>query len=340
MLPKLSKSLRELSEKITYRHWVMLAGAASLLLGLLVFVTLNNNEQKQEKTVPVDTVHVVVAKQDIAPKTIIKEGMLEVREMPAHLVPADAVSDVTDVVNRPAKVQIMKDDIVSKRKVLMDISMAGFTGDIPPNCRAVSIGISDVTGVAGFAQPGDFVDVMIISKNGDKMSGRIVLQDVLLLAINKATDSQTSVPKEQTADKKDENKDGKQGDGKDAQQSENVSAEKAKTKAMDKLATATLALRPEEALKLVTEAQEGTLYLTLRPYKPRDKFTTDTKYVHYSSVQAPKKADTGVSRPAVGSFSRPAPAPAPAPASSPVYTAPRSGGIEVIRGTAVSREGF
>ena len=338
MLPKLSKSLRELSEKITYRHWVMLAGVASLILGLLVFVALNNNEPEQEKAVPVDTVHVVVAKQDIAPKTIIKEGMLEIREMPAHLVPADAVSDVTDVVNKPAKVQIMKDDIVSKRKVLMDISMAGFTGDIPPNCRAVSIGISDVTGVAGFAQPGDFVDVMIISKNGDKMSGRIVLQDVLLLAINKATDSQTSVPKEQTADKKAENQGNQQGDGKDAQQSENVSAEKAKTKAMDKLATATLALRPEEALKLVTEAQEGTLYLTLRPYKPRDKFTTDTKYVHYSSVQAPKKADTSVSRPATGSFNRPAAA--PAPASSPSYTAPRSGGIEVIRGTAVSREGF
>ncbi|MGM9539672.1 Flp pilus assembly protein CpaB [Anaerovibrio sp.] len=336
MLPKLSKSLRELSEKITYRHWVMLAGAASLLLGLLVFVTLNNNEPKQEKTVPVDTVHVVVAKQDIAPKTIIKEGMLEVREMPAHLVPADAVSDVTDVVNRPAKVQIMKDDIVSKRKVLMDISMAGFTGDIPPNCRAVSIGISDVTGVAGFAQPGDFVDVMIISKNGDKMSGRIILQDVLLLAINKATDSQTSVPKEQAQDAA--KKDAQQGDGKDAQQSENVSAEKAKTKAMDKLATATLALRPEEALKLVTEAQEGTLYLTLRPYQPKDKFTTDTKYVHYSSVQAPKKADTGVSRPAAGSLNRPAPA--SAPASGPAYTAPKSGGVEVIRGTAVSREGF
>ena len=187
MKEKINRFFADLSEKITYRHWVLLAGAASLILGLLVFAGLNGMGANEEVK-PVNTIHVVVAKQDIAPKTIIKESMVEVREVPASMVSDDAVREVSDIINKPAKVEILKDDIISTRKVLMDITMAGFTGDIPPECRAISIAITDVTGVAGFAKPGDYVDVMLIAKGEEKMTGRIVLQDVLLLAINKNTE--------------------------------------------------------------------------------------------------------------------------------------------------------
>ena len=187
MKEKINRFFADLSEKITYRHWVLLAGAASLILGLLVFAGLNGMGANEEAK-PVNTIHVVVAKQDIAPKTIIKESMVELREVPASMVSDDAVRDVSDIINKPAKVEILKDDIISTRKVLMDITMAGFTGDIPPECRAISIAITDVTGVAGFAKPGDYVDVMLIAKGDEKMTGRIVLQDVLLLAINKTTE--------------------------------------------------------------------------------------------------------------------------------------------------------
>lgn len=332
MATKFSKVFKEALEKITYRHWIMLAGAASILLGVLVFFSLSGRENAKEAE-PVNMVHVVVAKQDIAPKTIIKEAMLEVREMPAHLVPSDAASSVMDVVNKPARVQIMKDDVISGRKVLSDMAMAGFTGSIPPECRAVSIAVTDVTGVAGFAKPGDYVDVMIIAKGDNKMTGHILLQDVQLLAINKIVSQATDIgsadksgsnsSKEGTADK-DGGSDGKSSSA---------------PKAIEKLATATLALAPADAMKLVTEAQEGTVYLMLRPYKPRDRFTIDTKHVHYSTV---KMASAGSSTPkatATAHVARPSVAPAAAPAA-PAVSAPRSGGIEVIRGTSVSREGF
>lgn len=163
------------------------SGRSQLDLGPAGFASLNGMGANEEVK-PVDSIHVVVAKQDIAPKTIIKESMVEVREVPASMVSDDAVREVSDIVNKPAKVEILKDDIISTRKVLMDITMAGFTGDIPPECRAISIAITDVTGVAGFAKPGDYVDVMLIAKGDEKMTGRIVLQDVLLLAINKNTE--------------------------------------------------------------------------------------------------------------------------------------------------------
>ena len=37
-------------------------------------------------------------------------------------------------------------------------------------------------------------------------------------------------------------------------------------------------MKPADALKLAAESQEGTLYLVLRPFKPRDMYTFDTDY--------------------------------------------------------------
>ena len=336
MKDKISRFFTGLSEKITYRHWVILAAVASVALGLLVFAGLNSSLGGDEKPTQVDMVHVVVAKQDIAPKTIIKESMVELREMPASVVSNDAARSVGDIVNKPAKVQIMKDDIVTTRKVLMDITMAGFTGDIPPECRAVSIAITDVTGVAGFAKPGDYVDIMLIAKGDEKMTGRIVLQDVLLLAINK-----TANVKQNTGTANGDTK--KTGDGSDSKTKDSAKETGNDSAPIGDLATATLAVLPEDALKLITEAQEGTLYLALRPYKPRDKFTTDTKYIHYSTTKTSKTAAPAAAPAPVQSAPAPARQPAmqqPAPAAAPMPSTPaRSGGVEVIRGTESTREG-
>lgn len=334
MKEKISRFFAGLSEKITYRHWVLLAGIASLVLGLLVFAGLNGMGANEEAK-PLNTIHVVVAKQDIAPKTIIKESMVEVREVPASMVSDDAVREVSDIINKPAKVEILKDDIISTRKVLMDITMAGFTGDIPPECRAISIAITDVTGVAGFAKPGDYVDVMLIAKGEEKMTGRIVLQDVLLLAINKNTEQKQKATGDGSSG--DTKKTGDSADSKN--QSDKKSADAAKDEAISDLATATLAVLPEDALKLITEAQEGTLYLALRPYKPRDKFTTDTRYIHYSTTKTAKSSGTRTATPAPAT---PAAVRQTVQQSIPVSTpAPKApvGGVEVIRGTTSTREG-
>lgn len=334
MKEKINRFFADLSEKITYLHWVFLAGAASLVLGLLVFAGLNGMGANEEAK-PVNTIHVVVAKQDIAPKTIIKESMVEVREVPASMVSDDAVREVSDIINKPAKVEILKDDIISTRKVLMDITMAGFTGDIPPECRAISIAITDVTGVAGFAKPGDYVDVMLIAKGEEKMTGRIVLQDVLLLAINKNTEQKQKATGDGSSG--DTKKTGDSADSKN--QSDKKSADASKDEAISDLATATLAVLPEDALKLITEAQEGTLYLALRPYKPRDKFTTDTRYIHYSTTKTAKSSGT---RTAPAAPATPAAVRQTVQQSMPIPTpAPKApvGGVEVIRGTTSTREG-
>ena len=339
--------IREFLDKITYRQWVVAAGVVSILLGLMVYFAMSGDDEKAAEKPQTNLVQVVAAKQDIPERTVVKEDMLKVVEVPSELVPEGAFRDVADAVDHPTSTAIQQGDIMTSRKVYVDIRMAGFTGIIPPDCRAVTIPINDVTGVSGFAHPGDYVDIMIISgtkENG--INGRIILQDVLLLGINRTAD----LPNTPTGDSSK-----KDGDKKDNASAQNVGNVNTKASS-DTMATATVALKPADALKLAAASQEGTLYLVLRPFKPRDMYTFDTDYAGVPQGNGQQTA--------APSAPQSAPAPAlSAPQSAPSapsysggsggsgYSAPSSSGssdssmpvlgrtIEVIRGVTSTREG-
>ena len=335
--------IREFLDKITYRQWVVAAGVVSILLGLMVYFAMSGDDEKAAEKPQTNLVQVVAAKQDIPERTVVKEDMLKVVEVPSELVPEGAFHDVADAVDHPTSTAIQQGDIMTSRKVYVDIRMAGFTGIIPPDCRAVTIPINDVTGVSGFAHPGDYVDIMIITgtkENG--VNGRIILQDVLLLGINRTAD----LPNTPIGDSSK-----KDGDKKDDASAANVGSINTKASS-EGMATATVALKPADALKLAAESQEGTLYLVLRPFKPRDMYTFDTDYA--GVPQGNGQAASSSSTPS-------APQPAPAPSYSAPQPAPGSGGysapsssssgdsaslmpvlgrtIEVIRGVTSTREG-
>lgn len=336
--------IREFLDKITYRQWVVAAGVVSILLGLMVYFAMSGDDEKAAEKPQTNLVQVVAAKQDIPERTVVKEDMLKVVEVPSELVPEGAFRDVADAVDHPTSTAIQQGDIMTSRKVYVDIRMAGFTGIIPPDCRAVTIPINDVTGVSGFAHPGDYVDIMVITgtkENG--VNGRIILQDVLLLGINRTAD----LPNTPTGDSSK-----KDGDKKDDARAQNVGSVNTKASS-DTMATATVALKPADALKLAAASQEGTLYLVLRPFKPRDMYTFDTDYAGVPQGNGQQTAAPSAPQ------SAPAPAPS-APQSAPSapsysggsgYSAPSSSGasassmpvlgrtIEVIRGVTSTREG-
>lgn len=329
MKPEFTKQFSEMAEKISYKYWIIFAAIASLLFGILLFIYL---EQKPETPVPAyngEKATVIVAATDIAPRTLIQSNMLTTKEIPVEFVPDDAITDVKDIVGKPAKFQIMRDDIVTDRKVLMDIKMAGFTGTIPPDCRAISIGINDITGISGFAKPGDYVDVLVVSGSGNdsRITSNIILQNILLLAINKTPMySQRNVvvntPANDDGDKNNNSNNNSNVQGNSQPAPSNT--------ASSGVATATLAVSPRDAMELIAAAQSGTVYLVLRPYKPRDTFTTNTEYSKVTNKGATPQG--GQPMPAGGSQPVSNGAAAPAPAQS-------YGSVEVIRGTKVTREG-
>lgn len=311
MLKNLRDILQQLSEKLTYRHWLIIAGAVSCVLGLLVYFSLGSKEadknlaqQEQKKMV-----RVLVAKENIQPRAIIREKMMTFVEIPEEAVPEGALFDVKEASNNPAAIIIMKGDIITKQKLMTDPKMAGFTGTIPPECRAVSIGISDVTGVAGFAVAGDYVDVMVVSgrKEDGRLTGSLLLQNVLLLGINKSGGGADEKPAGTT----NKNEDG------------SVKASR------ETMTTATLALAPKDALKLITTAQNSIVYLVLRPYKPRDKFVAPRDYV----VNTGRLGD-----PLKNQYMRAQHQQHQQQSADSSYSG-AGGSVEVIRGTAATREG-
>lgn len=244
-------------------------------------------DKKVNAPVEFETMKVVTAAVDIPRLTVITDNMVTTVEVPKKFLPEGALNDKLKVINCPASVSIQKGDVLTSKKVYTDVRMAGFPGRIPDNCRAISVPITDVTGIAGFAKPGDYVDVMVVSssKGTGAREGELLFQNVLLLSVNKNAkveqpgaastkkDDKKNDGKDKQTEEKTDSKDKK--DGKKDAGAELDSAIQAETKAM---ANATLALPPEDALKLAVASQNSTVYLTLRPIKPTEVVTTATQY--------------------------------------------------------------
>ena len=252
-MPQISKGLVEKLEQVAPKRLILLAFMVSLLFTLLLYFYLTKLEQ-QEKPPPL--VSVVVAAVDIPEKTVIRAEMLKTLQLPQGLNHSDTVTDLSTVVGKAARTAIFQGDPVTEKKLFSDIRLAGFTGSIPLDKRAMSISITDTTGISGFAQPGDYVDVMLVTDKAypNAISGEMILQNILLLAINKnsaATDGKN--------------------EGRSAQ-----------------MATATLAVDPAAAVQLAVAQTQGTVYLVLRPLHPRDSFVLGTKTVVQSGPAAPE----------------------------------------------------
>lgn len=331
-LPEISGNLKDLLNKVTYRQWVIMAVLFSCLMGLLVYFSLSKEDSAAKNVEKAVTIQVVVAKQNIPERTILKEEMLKIIEVPADIVPKGAYTSVSEALEHPACVPIQQGDIVTDKKVYADVRMAGFAGTIPPNCRAVSVAITDITGMSGFAKAGDTVDIMVITgSKEDGIKGEILMQNVLLLGINKVGE-ETAKPNGGSEEKKSDSKEKGQSEG-------SIQGTR------DDMKTATLALPLDQALKLAVASQKGIIYLVLRPYNPTELFTLDTDF----SLPGDKKEPAQTARqeppaasplPATSATSAtPAMPAAEAPAKAPPVVPNFGSSIEVIRGVESSSVG-
>lgn len=328
-LPEISRNLKDLPNRVTYRQWVIMAVLFSCFMGLLVYFSLSREDSDAKNAEKAMMMQVVVAKQNIPERTILKEEMLKVIEVPADIVPQGAYTSVSEALEHPASMAIQQGDIVTDRKVYADVRMAGFTGTIPPNCRAVSVAITDITGMSGFAKAGDYVDIMVITgSKEDGVKGEILMQNVLLLGINKVGEeaARTSGSSEE-----------KKTDGKEKTQPEgNIQGTR------DDMKTATLALPLDQALKLAVSSQKGLIYLVLRPYQPTDLFTLDKEFSLPGDKKEPAEPVQAEKKEVTEKPEAPAPRTVPAAgAGAAVMPATLGTGrsIEVIRGVESSRTG-
>ena len=132
---------------------------------------------------------VVVAAVDIELGSKVNPQMLTVVEWPQASVPQGAFQDMKDVQDRVVKVGLMRGDAVLDRKLAPAGTQGGLSAVIAEGKRAMTVRVNDVVGVAGFALPGNYVDVMINAQQ-DRAGGQqaqpismTVLEQVLVLAV-------------------------------------------------------------------------------------------------------------------------------------------------------------
>lgn len=260
-------------------------------------------------------VYVVVPREAIRPMQVLEPSMFRMKQISREEMPRNAVTSLAHLKDHVSVQAIVPGAPVERQMVAPRGPELGLPFAVRPPRRALTIAVDPIIGVAGFAKPGDRVDVLATfdTERGVGMVTRTILQDVEIVALG--SEWRPTGQEEPT---------GKEGKA----QPQN---------------TATLAVLPAEAERLILAEARGKLRLALRAiddstYRAR----SGVSEVQVTGVRPPDQ-NAPAPKPVVntGAPYPPAPvAPAPSPvAASPtprVAEAPRPPAereIEVIRGT-------
>jgi pilus assembly protein CpaB len=165
--------------------------AMSLAFGAMaVVIALNWITQHSE----IASTRVVVASRDLGLGTQLREDMLEVIDWPVTSALKGQIAEPKDIYQRVINTAIAHGEPVLSSKLAALGEKGGLSAMLHEGTRAVTVKVNEIVGVAGFALPGNYVDVMVnaTDKSGQVIS-KIVLERILVLAL--AQDASTSETK-------------------------------------------------------------------------------------------------------------------------------------------------
>ena len=127
---------------------------------------------------------IVVASRDIELGQPLNATMLRLVSWPAGALPAGAFSKVEALAGRVLRGQLLKDEPVLESKLAPVGTKGGLSAVIGQGRRAITVKVNEVVGVAGFALPGNFVDVLVNTQDDrNRPVSKIVLERILVLAV-------------------------------------------------------------------------------------------------------------------------------------------------------------
>ena len=208
---------------------------------------------------------VAVALADVNLGQRLMPDMIKIVDWPSGSVPEGAFGDPKQLDGRVLKTSVLRGEPILESKLAPVGTKGGLSAVIAEGKRAITVRVNDVIGVAGFALPGNYVDIIVgTQKEGgrndkDQSISKIVLERILVLAV-----------------------------------AQEVSRDETKPRVVNAV---TLEVSPEEAEKLDLARSVGTLSLVLRNQIDPNPSTTDgvTKAVLLRGKEPPKAA----ARPAV-----------------------------------------
>jgi pilus assembly protein CpaB len=216
---------------------------------------------------------IAVALADTSLGQRLTPEMFKLVEWPADSVPKGAFADLQKLAGRVLKANLLMGEPVSEAKLAPAGTLGGLSALIAEGKRAITVRVNDVIGVAGFALPGNYVDIIVSTQReapADARAGtreqnisKIVLERILVLAV-----------------------------------AQEVSRDETKPKVVNAV---TLEVTPEQAERLDLARSVGTLSLALRnqidPQPASTSGATKVTLLPETEVPAPKPPAPAAPRP-------------------------------------------
>lgn len=151
----------------------------SVLIGLLA-VVLATFWLRSEREV----VQVVVSSVEIKSGSRLTQDNLGYAKIPKEEMAPDAILNRDPLLGRFAKFDIPVGEAIKERLLVPAGATGGLAAAITPGKRAFAIRVNEVAGVAGFALPGNYIDVLLSTKDsGGQPTSKVLLERVLVLAV-------------------------------------------------------------------------------------------------------------------------------------------------------------
>ena len=158
-----------------------------------------------------DKGRIAVASGDIELGGRITADLVRMIDWPKTSVPAGAFDDAGKLDGRVVLVSVQRGEPITETRLAPVGTKGGLSAVVPPGKRAMTVRVNDVVGVAGFALPGTFVDVIVNTQDEgdqraeaatpampaarDRSISKIVLERILVLAVAQEADRDSTKPK-------------------------------------------------------------------------------------------------------------------------------------------------
>ena len=142
------------------------------------------------------TIKVVVATRDLQMGTRLQPAMLETVSWPVSAPIQSPLNSTEQAYDRVINMPILRGEPILVSKLAALGQQGGLSSVLKEGKRAVTVKVNEVVGVAGFALPGNFVDVManIPDKDNNPVS-KIVLERIQVLAVAQDVASTENKPR-------------------------------------------------------------------------------------------------------------------------------------------------
>lgn len=278
----------------------------ALVLGITAAAYAANWIQKSNT---LSTTAVLVAKRDLQMGTRLQPDMLETIQWPKSAPIQDPVTTLEQAVDRVIHMPLLRGEPILLSKLAGVGEKGGLSSVLSEGQRAVTVKVNEIMGVAGFALPGNYVDVMVNVPDGPNQSvSKILMERIQVLAVAQDVASSENKPRVVNA--------------------------------------VTLQVSPQQAEQIDLARSVGTLSLVLRSQSDTASVSTAGARKLDLVQSGPNRTGPDTAQPPVhpARMARPARPKATPPASdntapdTPSDTAHAGHGTEVIRGLSMSRE--